>query len=324
MKLKNLWVVAMIIGSLLLLASFSVEAADKTITDGIEDVSSVSFTGETTVITSSPDIEVDNIDLTQATYTKQGIQVILTLQVRGNIENRGKIIDLLGENPLDYNTAEYEFQLTTSEQDYTVSYTNLTGQLTKGDELTNLTSSDFSVVGDTLTVSFSLISAEETIENLSVVSTFIKFNMSGMTGMDTDDLDPSAFVYLSDIAPNPALLVYEAYAANIGSVGETIQFNGSVQPLTGQPPYTYHWDFGDQATSTALNPTHIYTKAGEFTYTFTVTDHAGDSASETGAITISTEGGSNGSSSSPMLLFLAILIIIIVIGVIIIVWIIRR
>jgi len=323
MKLKNLWVVAMIVSSLLLLASFSVEAADKTITDGIEDVSSVNLTGETTIITYSPDIEVDNIDLTQATYTRQGTQANLTLQVAGNIENRGGIIDYYSEDFLNnFNAVEYIFTLTTSEQEYVVSYSNKTGQLSKGTESPiNLTSSDFSVVGDTLTVYVPLDSSEETYENLSVESTFIKANISFE---DPEGMDPLDFVYLSDLAPNPPLMVYEAYAPNIGAVGEAIQFNGSVKPLTGQPPYTYHWDFGDQGTSTALNPTHEYAKAGEFTYTFTVTDQAGASESETGTITISSEGGSNGSSSTPMILFLAILIIIIVIGVIVIVWIIRR
>jgi len=77
--------------------------------------------------------------------------------------------------------------------------------------------------------------------------------------------------------------------------------------------------------STEVNPTHIYTKAGEYTYTFTVTDQADDSVSETGEITISAEGGSNGDSGiSNMTLFLVILAIIIVIGVVVIIWIIRR
>jgi PKD repeat protein len=139
------------------------------------------------------------------------------------------------------------------------------------------------------------------------------------------DMDISGFVYLSDIAPNPALEIMEAYAEkNIGSLGETIQFNGTIIPLTGQPPYQYRWDFGDEKTSTQMNPTHAYDKAGEFTYTFTVTDQAGDTASETGSITISTEGGSNGSSNTPMMLFLAILAIVIVVGVVVIIWIIRR
>jgi PKD repeat protein len=118
--------------------------------------------------------------------------------------------------------------------------------------------------------------------------------------------------------------VYDAYASNLGSVGENIQFNGSVEPLTGQPPYTYHWDFGDQSSSTELNPTHTYGKTGVYTYTFTVTDNADATASQTGTITISAEGAAKEPLSTQMILFLAILLIVIVIGVIVIVWIIRR
>ena len=323
MKLNTLWILAMVVSSLLLLASFSVEAADETITDGIEDVSSVNLTGETTVITYSPDIDVDNIDLTQATYTKQGTQVTLTLTVAGIIENRGEIIDYYSMDSLgDFNAVEYIFTLTTSEQDYVVSYSNKTGQLTKGTETPeNLTSSDFSIVGDTLTVYITLDSTGETYDSLSVESTFIKANLSLD---DMDNMNPLDFVYLSDLAPNPPLMIYEAYAPNIGIVGETIQFNGSVQPLTGQPPYSYRWDFGDQGTSTLLNPTHTYTNAGEYTYTFTVTDQGGATQSETGTITISSEGGGNGGSSSLPLFVIIGLIIIIIVGIIVIVWIIRR
>jgi hypothetical protein len=318
MKLKNLWVITMIVSSLFLIATFSVEAADVTIRDGTGDVSSVDYlTGETNVITNSPDIDVDNIDLIQATYTQQGTQATVSLQVKGNIENRGKILDPYSEDILDVlNTVEYGFQLITSEQDYSVSYSNETGQLVYGNEQINLTSSDFSVVGDTLTIIFSLISAEEIYENLSVTSTYIKANFSS--------IESSGLVYLSDIAPNPPLVIYDAYASNIGSIGENIQFNGSVEPLTGQPPYTYRWDFGDQSSSTQLNPTHTYTKAGVYTYTFTVTDNADATASQSGNITISAEGGTEDSLSTPMILFLVILLIVIVIGVVVIVWIIRR
>jgi hypothetical protein len=317
MKLKNLWIITMMISSLFLIATFSVEAADETITDGTGDVSSIDyFTGETNIVTSSPDIDVDNLDLIQATYTQQGIQATLSLQVKGIIENRGKVTDLNGPDILDVlNTVVYEFQLTTSEQDYSVSYSNETGQLAYGYEQINLTSSDFSVVDDTLTISFALTSAEEIYQNLTVTSTYIKANLAE---------EETSLVILTDVAPNPPLVIYDAYASNIGSVGENIQFNGSVGPLTGQPPYTYHWDFGDQSSSTELNPTHTYTKAGIFTYTFTVTDNADATASQSGNITISAEGGSSGSLSNQMILFLAILLIVIVIGVVVIVWIIRR
>jgi hypothetical protein len=321
MKHNKLWLVTMIVCSLFLIATFSVQAADVTITDIIDDVSSIDYaTSGTTVVTSHKDINVKNLDIIKATYTQQATQATVTLQVRGSIEDRGKMID---QNSMDFdalNFVEYDFQVTTSEQDYTINYANQTGQVSNGVDTRNLTSADFTVIGDTLTIIYTLTSPTEVYENLSVTSMFVKMNLSG------SEPDLTDFVYLSDIAPNPTLEIMEAYAQNVGSIGENVQFNGSIIPLTGQPPYQYHWNFGDQKTSTELNPTHAYTKEGEYTYTFTVTDQAGDTASQTGSITISSEGGgSNGSGlSNQMILFLAILAIVIVIGIVIIIWIIRR
>lgn len=321
MKHNKLWLETMIVCSLFLIATFSAQAADVTITDIIDDVSSIDYaTSGTTVVTSHKDIDVKNLDIIKATYTQQATQATVTLQVRGSIEDRGKMID---QNSMDFdalNFVEYDFQVTTSEQDYTINYANQTGQVSNGVDTKNLTSADFTVIGDTLTIIYTLTSPTEVYENLSVTSMFVKMNLSG------SEPDLTDFVYLSDIAPNPTLEIMEAYAQNVGSIGENIQFNGSIIPLTGQPPYQYHWNFGDQKTSTELNPTHAYTKEGEYTYTFTVTDQAGDTASQTGNITISSEGGgSNGSGlSNQMILFLAILAIVIVVGIVIIIWIIRR
>jgi hypothetical protein len=317
MKLKNLLVITIIVSSLFYITTFSVEAADVTITDGMGDVSQIDYlTGETKVVANHPDITVDNIDLIKITYTQLGTQATISLQVKGNIENRGKVIDPYSDDFLSaFETVEYELQLSTSEQDYSISYSNNTGTLSYGVEQKNLTSSDFSVVGNTLTISFTLGSANETYSNLTTSSTYLKADFSAE--------DPT-IDFLSDIAPNPSLAVYEAYASNIGSTGESIQFNASIEPLTGQPPYTYHWDFGDQSSSTQLNPTHIYTKAGVFTYTFTVTDNAGATAELSDNITISGESGDGGTNNNQMILFLAILLIIIVIGVVVVIWIIRR
>ena len=323
MKLKNLWIITMMVSSLFLMATFSVEAADVTIPDGPGDVSSINSNGDATLITYSPEIDVDNLDLIEATYTLQGTQVTLTLQVKGTIENRGEIFD--PNNPdMNINAVGYTFTLTTSEETYMVEYANETCQLSYSDVQQNLTTSDFSVVGDTLTVSFTLASAEEAYQSLDVSSTYTKINLSAFEDPSSEPDLENAFIYLSDVAPNPPLMVYDAYASNIGSIGESIQFNGSLEPLTGEPPYTYHWDFGDQSSSTQLNPTHTYTKAGVYTYNFTVTDNGGDTASLSGTITISAEGGTKDSLSTQMVLFLAILLIVIVIGVVVIVWIIRR
>jgi hypothetical protein len=175
--------ITMIISSLLLIASCSVEAADVTITDTIDDVSSVDYyTGETVVVTSNPEINVNNLDITKVTYTQNGNQATLVLQVKGNIENRGGIIDLYSADIFDsLNFVEYDFQLATlegeTEELYMISYSNYTGQLDNGIDTINLTSSDFSVEGDTLTITFSLNSATEVYEELTVTSMFMKVNL---------------------------------------------------------------------------------------------------------------------------------------------------
>jgi PKD repeat protein len=260
-------------------AMITVKPNVRLITDWINDVSITNYlTGETTVITFSPYLNVNNIDITQASCTQQGPHVTLTLNVKGSIENRGNIIDFYsGNTPGNIDSVEYTFDLSTSGYDYSVSYSNGTGQLYSGSDQINLTSWNFSVSGNTLSAYVDLFNADETITGLTVSSTYIKANISSLD---------SGLIYLSDTAPNPALAISEAYAYDTGAVGESIQFNATIEPLTGQPPYTYHWDFGDQTSSTELNPTHTYTKPGHYTYTFTVTDQAGDTASQTGTITI--------------------------------------
>jgi hypothetical protein len=51
---------------------------------------------------------------------------------------------------------------------------------------------------------------------------------------------------------------------------EIINFIGNAEGEN--PPFTWHWDFGDNSTSTEQNPTHIYSNPGEYTVILTVTD----------------------------------------------------
>ena len=54
----------------------------------------------------------------------------------------------------------------------------------------------------------------------------------------------------------------------------------------GVPPYNYHWDFGDGNTSTEISPTHTYTAAGNYTATFTIIDHQGNTSTDTTMVTM--------------------------------------
>lgn len=63
----------------------------------------------------------------------------------------------------------------------------------------------------------------------------------------------------------------------LGIVGETMYFFGPASSDIA----TYLWDFGDGATDNTVDTTHIYTAAGTYTITLTITD-------TTGAITVVT------------------------------------
>ena len=163
--------------------------ADITITDWTDDVCSFNYYRNTwTIITNSTDIEVDNIDLIQSTFVQHDSQVTLSLQVAGQIEDRGHPGNFTNET----DEIEYFFILTTSERFYFVGYINQTGLLFYDDVYVNLTSSDFTVLDDTLSITFSLMNLTETYKNLTVNAIYVKVNLSS----------PSTIVWFEDTVPN--------------------------------------------------------------------------------------------------------------------------
>ena len=67
-----------------------------------------------------------------------------------------------------------------------------------------------------------------------------------------------------------------------GNLPLTVTFTNT---STGED-LTYLWNFGDGSTSTALNPTHIYSTAGTYTVKLTTTNvRSSDTKIVTGAIT---------------------------------------
>jgi PKD repeat protein len=302
-------------------------AAKETIRDGQHDVITVNFlTEETEVITSHPDIDVDNLDIEMATYDQTGKDATLTFTVYGNIENRGDIENAnynWANNPdiasFNIDMVEYGIQLTTSGDMYTLTYVNNKCQIIYSDETTlNLTDNDFSVNGGTLTIYMQLLNSSETYDSLQVSTSFTKMNTSSfMTG------DFESVVMLSDLAPNPEL---EAYAdvTNLAAAGKAIKFNGSAIPMTGQPPYTYQWNFGDGEESTEKDPMHTYAEPGSYNYTFTVTDSSDPPATASQSDTITITGKKDEGGSNTLLIFVIVIIIIALVGIGILVYILRR
>jgi hypothetical protein len=69
----------------------------------------------------------------------------------------------------------------------------------------------------------------------------------------------------------------DAPIASIGpnatvAVGSTVQFDASGSRDLDGDPLTYTWDFGDGATGSGLQPTHVYTATGTYTATVSVSD----------------------------------------------------
>ena len=88
----------------------------------------------------------------------------------------------------------------------------------------------------------------------------------------------------------PMLSATASASPSTGPAPLTVSFAGSAS--NGTSPYTWDWDFGDgSAHSGSRNPTHTYTDVGFYTATLTVGDDAGDTASDSVEITVTTGGG---------------------------------
>lgn len=64
-----------------------------------------------------------------------------------------------------------------------------------------------------------------------------------------------------------------------GVAGHTV-FVFTDETSGGKPNYSYQWDFGDGATSTLQDPTHVYADDGTYAVTLTVTDDLSGVSSE--------------------------------------------
>jgi len=258
----------------------------ETLEDGPGDVVDY-YTGE--IVTGNQYIVVDNIDIIQLEYTITDDTIEFTIEVANEIEDRGSFYQLdTDEEDLFFNVdvVIYTFVLETSEDWYSISYINNTCQIS--DTLgttTNLTESDFSVNGGSLTVSFDWNTTGEAFEEVSASVQYMRmiFDFDDLPDSDDPDLEDLGIVTLNDQIPNGPLFVY-ADATNLGEVEKEIEFEGMA--IDGQPPYTWYWEFGDGETSTDPDPTHTYDTAGEYGYTLTVTDDSGTSESYSGNIEI--------------------------------------
>lgn len=86
-------------------------------------------------------------------------------------------------------------------------------------------------------------------------------------------------------APSP-LSASSSVSKASGNIPLSLDFTGSA--TGGTPPYTYYWDFGDGSTSSSQNPFHIYSTAGTYNVSLTVTDSQNNESSSSLTITSTT------------------------------------
>lgn len=75
-----------------------------------------------------------------------------------------------------------------------------------------------------------------------------------------------------------------SYSPRSPTTQDTIHFTD--KSYGGDPPYTYHWDFGDGSTSIDKNPTHRYGEARTYTVTLTITDEKDNTDTASKTITV--------------------------------------
>lgn len=330
MKIDKVVILALVVCGFLIAAVSPTVALDEQeeIIDGQNDVYFLDYFGiltenyVTEIVTSHDDINVENIDIKKATYTRTDETVTVTLEVVNEIENRGSFTDI------NYDIVNYDFTIETTTDSYYITYMNNTCQYASSQdiELINVSESNFSVDRGVLSVTFELNSAEEEYVLMYSNSTFLKIDAEKLMEIeeieDLEDIDPEELkeivVYLTDAVPNPDVQVV-IYSTNVGIVDKEIQFNASVS--WGVPDFVYEWDFDDGSTSSERNPTHSFEKKGNYTVSVTVTDSIDGTVTDSLDIKISGEDDEEG---SPILIFVAVIAIIIVIGTLIVVVIVRR
>ena len=101
----------------------------------------------------------------------------------------------------------------------------------------------------------------------------------------TDDLGVSSSASTT-ITIDAVPTVTFTSSANPVTAGSTVAFNAGGSSDSYGTITSYSWSFGDGTTATGQAPSHAYATPGTYTVSLTVTNDAGQSATQTGTITV--------------------------------------
>jgi PKD repeat protein len=162
------------------------------------------------------------------------------------------------------------------------------------------TAGDNQVANEDSTVSFSGAAADDPADVLSYSWNF--GDNSFATGMNANHVYRYAGTYLVTltVADNHGAVDQDALFVTVNNIAPaseaggdqainedgTAAFSGSqsIDTASDKPLLTYHWDFGDGTFGNGIGTSHVYTKAGTYTVTLTVTDN--DGATDADALTV--------------------------------------
>ena len=95
------------------------------------------------------------------------------------------------------------------------------------------------------------------------------------------------YLITGNLVPAVAPIAVASATPASGLIPLTVNFSSAGSNDPDGTIVSYAWDFGNGATSTAANPSYVYTIAGSYTATLTVTDNMGITTPTTVAITAS-------------------------------------
>ena len=107
------------------------------------------------------------------------------------------------------------------------------------------------------------------------------------------------------LSSNQAPVAIAAANATSGPTPLSVNFSSAGSSDPEGVPLTYLWNFGDNVTSSAANPTHVYTQAGTFAASLTVSDGVNTTTSTTIVISVGNRPNATITSPTDGIFFLA-------------------
>lgn len=107
--------------------------------------------------------------------------------------------------------------------------------------------------------------------NVVMYAAGISVNLNGSTSGDNSNTQ-ALTITVAASAPVNLPPVANAGGPYSGTVGQSVQFDGSGSSDPNGDALTYNWDFGDGMSGIGVKPTHTYTAAGSYNVALTVSD----------------------------------------------------